>query len=69
MAPNGIVEAIDVAGDRLLGFSPGLEDSTPDEFGLQRLEEGLHNSVIVAVPCPRHRDQDARFRQLRLVGH
>ena len=49
MAPNGVVEAVDVAGDGLLGFSPGLEDGTPDEFGLQRLEEGLDNGVIGAV--------------------
>jgi hypothetical protein len=45
MAPDRIVESVDVAPDRLLGFSPALEDGAPDQLEFQSLEEGLDNSV------------------------
>jgi hypothetical protein len=68
MASDWIVEPVDVAGNGIPGFSPGLESSTPNEFSFQRLEEGLDNGIVEAVPLARHRDQDAMLPQLRLVG-
>src|SRR3954465_11450343 len=59
MTPDGIIEAIDVTGDGLLGLGAGLEGGAPDEFGLQRLEERLDHRVVVTIPLARHRDQDA----------
>jgi hypothetical protein len=45
MSPDGIVEAVDIASDFGGRFSPAPEDSAPDEFGLQRLEERLDHGV------------------------
>ena len=54
MAPDGIVEPVDVAASnqwpgRLLG---GCKDGPPDELGFQGLEKPLHQSVVVAIPLP-----------------
>jgi hypothetical protein len=35
MAPDGIVEPVDVAADGLVGFLTGVEDGPPDELGFQ----------------------------------
>jgi transposase len=67
VAPDGIVEAVDVAADGLPGLGPGLEDGAPDQLGLQRLEEGLDHGVVVAVPLPGHRDQEAMPSELGLI--
>jgi hypothetical protein len=42
---TGFVEAVDIASDFGGRFSPAPEDSAPDEFGLQRLEERLDHGV------------------------
>ena len=68
MAPDGIVESVDVAPDRVLGFSPALEDGAPDQFGFQGLEEGLDNSVVITVPFAGHRDLDGMLSQRGLIG-
>jgi hypothetical protein len=39
MAPDGIVEPVDVAANGLVGFLAGVEDSPPDELGFQCLKE------------------------------
>jgi hypothetical protein len=62
-----VVEAVDVAGQGAMRFSPGLEHGAPDQFGLEGLEERLDHGVVVAVPLARHRDQDAVLAQLGLV--
>src|SRR6476619_6761572 len=67
MAPDGIVEPIDVAANSLVGFVAGVEDSPPDELGFQGLEERLHHGVIVAIPLAGHRDQDAVLVELGLI--
>ena len=67
MAPDGIVEPVDVAGDSPLGFPASVEDSPPDELGFQRFEERLHHGVVIAVPLAGHRDQDAMLAEFGLV--
>ena len=52
MTPDGIVEAVDVAPDGVLGLGPSLEDGAPDQLGFQGLEEGLDNRVVVAISLP-----------------
>ena len=61
MAPDEIVEAVDVAANGLVGFLAGVEDGAPDELGFEGLEERLHHGVVVAISLAGHRDQDAVF--------
>jgi hypothetical protein len=67
MAPDGIVEPVDVAANGPVGFLAGVEDGPPDELGFQRLEERLHHRVVIAIPLAGHRDQDAMLLELGLV--
>src|SRR6185503_3016588 len=67
MAPEGIVEPIDVAANGQVGFVAGVEDSPPDELGFQGLEERLDHGVVVAIPLAGHRDQDAVLLELGLI--
>ena len=67
MAPDGIVEPVDVAGDSQLGFPAGAEDGAPDKLGFQRFEERLHHGVVIAVPLAGHRDQNATLAEFGLV--
>jgi hypothetical protein len=67
MAPDGIVEPVDVAANGLVGFLAGVEDGPPDELGFQGLEERLHHGVVVAIPRAGHRDQDAVPAELGLI--
>ena len=67
MAPDGIVEPVDVAANGLVGFVAGVEDGPPDELGFQGLEERLHHGVVVAIPLAGHRDQDAVLVELGLI--
>ena len=48
MAPDGIVEPVDVAANGLVGFLTGVEDGPPDELRFQGLEERLHHGVVVS---------------------
>ena len=34
MAPDGVVEAVDVTTDGVLGLGPGLENGAPNQLGL-----------------------------------
>jgi hypothetical protein len=67
MAPDGIVEPVDVAANGLVGFVTGVEDGPPDELGFQGLEERLDHGVVVAIPRAGHRDQDAVPAELGLI--
>ena len=67
MAPHGIVEAVDIAGNGLPGLGAGVEHSAPDELGFDRFKERLDHGVIEAVALARHRDCDAVATQLGLV--
>ena len=48
MAPDRIVEAVDITADRELSLGSCLEDGAPDEFGFQRLEERLDHRICEA---------------------
>src|SRR3979490_1708220 len=53
MAPDRIVEPVDVVANGLVGFLAGVEDGPPDELGFQGLKERLHHGVVVAGwPAP-----------------
>src|SRR5712692_1667863 len=54
MAPDGIVEPVDVAANGVVGFLAGVEDGPPDELRFQGLKERLHHGVVVAVPLAGH---------------
>src|SRR3954464_4880049 len=67
MAPDGIVEPVDVAANNPVGLLAGVEDSPPDDLGFQGLKERLHHGVVVAIPLAGHRDQDAVLVELGLI--
>ena len=46
MAPDGIVEPVDVAANGLVGLLTGVEDGPPDELEFQGLEERLHHASL-----------------------
>jgi hypothetical protein len=66
MAPEGIVEPVDVAANGPVRLLAGIEDGPPDELGFQGLEEPLHHGVVVALPLAGDRDQDSVFLELGL---
>src|SRR4051794_18328765 len=53
MAPEGIVEPVDVAANGPVGLLAGVEDGPPDELGFQGLEEPFPHGVVIAVPLAR----------------
>src|SRR3954447_5247624 len=67
MAPDGIVEPVDVAANSPVGLLAGVEDGPPEELGFQGLEEGLDHGVVIAIPLAGHRDQDAVLVELGLI--
>src|SRR3954468_24983090 len=67
MAPDGIVEPIDVAANSLVCLLASVEESPPDELGFQGLEERLHHGVVIAIALAGHRDQDAVLLELGLI--
>lgn len=67
MAPDGIVEPVDVAANRPGSFLAGVEDGPPDKLGFEGLEEGFDHRVVVAVSLTGHRDQDAVLAELGLI--
>ena len=61
MAPHGVVEAVDIAGNGLPGLGAGVEDGAPDELGFDRLEERLDHGVIEAVALGRGKTATGRL--------
>jgi hypothetical protein len=55
MAPDGIVEAINIPADGVFGFGSSLEDGAPDELGFQRFEERLDHRIVVTIAFAGHR--------------
>jgi len=67
MAPDGIVEPVDVATNGLGSLLAGVEDGPPHQLGFEGLEERFDHRVVVAVSLPGHRDQDAVLAELGLI--
>src|SRR5215218_9489955 len=67
MAPEGIVEPVDVAANSPVCLLSGIEDGPPDELGFQGLEERFHHGVVIAIPLAGHRDQDAVLLEFGLI--
>src|SRR6056297_2174285 len=57
MPAAGVVEAVDALEERRLRFAAGRPRPSPEEFGLQGLEEGLDGVVLVAVSLAAHRNR------------
>src|SRR4051794_38760659 len=55
---TGVVPAIDVSEDRVLGFVAGPPRCAVDQFDLQRRPEVFHQRVVVGVADGTHRGQD-----------
>lgn len=49
-----VIEAVDVLEDGGFCLASGLPRAAPDQFGLDRLEEGLNGGVIIAVALSAH---------------
>lgn len=69
MAPDEVVEAVDIAGNGALGLDAGVEDGAPDKLGFDGLEERLDYRVIVAISFAGHGDADAVATQSGLEVH
>ena len=54
MAPDGVIEPVDVSGDSVFGLSACLPRDRPDQLRLDGLEERLDHRVVIAVPAPAH---------------
>ncbi len=54
----GIVEAIDVTGQRVDGLCSRLERGALDQLALQCLEERLDNRAVITISLAGHRDHD-----------
>lgn len=62
-----IIEAVDVLKDGGFGLASGLPCAPPDQLGLDRLEEGLDGSVIVAIALAAHRHLEPMLAQDLLI--
>lgn len=49
VSPDRVVEAVDITGDSLSGLLACQECRWPDEFGFQRLEEGLDHGIEAPI--------------------
>ena len=67
MAPDGVMEPVDVSGDGVFGLLAGLPGDWPDQLRLDGFEERLDHRVVAAFPAPAHRDQDAAFAKQGLI--
>lgn len=54
MSSDGIIEAINVFANYFDCIISGLEDSAPDQFRLDRLEDGFHHSIVIAISFAAH---------------
>ena len=65
-----VIEVVDVWEDGRLSLPTGFPGSSPDQLGLDCLEEGLDSGIVVAVAFAAQRGLEAVFTQdLRVVSH
>jgi hypothetical protein len=67
MPTAGVIEAHDVLADGGFGLTTGLSGAPPDQFGLDRLEEGFDGGIIISVTFAAHRCLQAVLAQNLLV--
>ena len=58
MAAPRIIEHLDIVEDILPGVGSGCVGFSPDPLCLEKMEEALRHSIIVAVPPPAHARQE-----------
>jgi uncharacterized protein DUF1194 len=68
VAPERIVEAVDVAGQGVARLGPGPEHGAPDQLALQRLEERLDHGVDAPMSVKRPRVGTRRGALVRRGG-
>jgi hypothetical protein len=85
MPPDGVMEPVDVSCDGVFSLLAGLPGDRPDQLRLccdlivlkmkwvnatgPSEPATLSHRVVVAVPAPAHRDQDATFAEQGLIVH
>ena len=62
-----VIEAVDVLEDGRLSLSAGFPRASPNQLGLDRLEEGLNGGVIVAIALAAHRHLEPMLAQDLLI--
>ena len=68
MSPTWIVEAVDVSAKGQLGGGAGLEDRSPDQLTLDRLEHRFHHRIIVEIALSAYRRDDVvRFQEPLII--
>ena len=67
MPPSRIVKAVDVLEGGQLGVSARVPRLSPDQLGLDRLEERLDGGVVIAVALAAHRYLEAVMTQELLI--
>ena len=67
MFASRVVEAVDVFEEGDFDLATGLPVATPDEFGLQRLEEAFDGGIVVTVAFPTHRHLEPVLAQQLLI--
>ena len=55
MSPTWIVEAVDVSAKGQFGGCASLEDRSPDQLTLDRLEHRFHHRIMVAIALSENR--------------
>ena len=67
MPPSGIVEAVDVFKQGQFDLPSGFPTPTPDQFGLEGLEEGLDGGIVETIALAAHRHLEAMLAQELLI--
>jgi hypothetical protein len=67
MPPDGVKEPVDVSGDGVFDLLAGLPRNRSYQLRLDGFEERFNHRVVVAVPAPNRRDQDAPSAEQRLI--
>ena len=63
MPADRVIEPADGSGGGVFDVLAGLPGDRPDQFRLDGLEDRLNHRVVIAVPGPAHRDQEAPFSE------
>ena len=69
MAPDGIVEAVDVMSNRSLGLPPCLKACAPDQFRFDCLEDSFNDGVRYALLEPMAQRADVRHLRSSVLTH
>ena len=63
MRTNGVVKALDVGENGILGVTPGAKMRQMDQLAFQTAQEVFRNSIVVWISLPGHALTNAAFDQ------